>query len=167
MRRKEVCVELPVSNAVSRKKAVKASSLDLVDRMGRITLDGNAPIPTANDPGNSLGKLLEDSSSPDVHQFSAFLSSPTFLSLVSPNATSATTIQKLGEASYSEVFGLTAGGGESDVVVKVIPLLQLGSDVRNEVELPDCSVTEDVMREIEITQKMAGLPGHGFVDYLG
>lgn len=74
-----------------------------------------------------------------------------------------TTIRKYGEASYSEVF--TVGAEDTAVVVKVIPLL--GDNAEFDVELPDCSEIPDVVREIEMTRRMAGVPGGGFVDFLG
>jgi len=50
--------------------------------------------------------------------------------------------------------------------VKVIPL---GEESQSSVgeEKPDCSSCEDVKREIEITKRMTGLEGGGFVTFLG
>lgn len=170
-RRNEAIVQIPVSS----RKAVptnelRGSSIDLIERIERITISGAASAPASQEATSSLGKLLNSCSSDDIHPFSAFLTSPSFSSLVSPNSRSGPTSQKLGEASYSEVFGFGTAFDAPEVVVKVIPLITEalyrpgGPD---EVKLPDCSEPEDVLREIMITKKMAGLPGGGFVDFLG
>lgn len=74
------------------------------------------------------------------------------------------TVTKVGEASYSEVFGVTRSDGTDAVVVKVIPLTPACTST-NPGETPDCSAPGDVMREIEITKTLSGLAEGGFVDF--
>ncbi|WVQ96300.1 hypothetical protein IAU59_003404 [Kwoniella sp. CBS 9459] len=105
--------------------------------------------------------LLQTCSSPVVSSFDNFLTGdelPAYSSLT-----------KVGEASYSEVFGLTnQSTGRIEYVLKVIPLLlQNPADAPLDVPLPDCSRPEDVSREIEVTKRMSQVPGGGFVGYIG
>lgn len=172
VRRREVVVEIPVSSrkANTSRKPSRGSSTDLVEGLNRIKLNNSDESSGTGDAQFSLASLLKDCSSSTVHPFSAFLASSTFLSLVSPKSTSPTKAHKIGEASYSEVFSFSTGNSAPQAVVKVIPLFDealLRPDDRDEVELPDCSSPCDVLREIQITQKMAGLPGGGFVDFFG
>jgi hypothetical protein len=81
-------------------------------------------------------------------------------------------IRKIGEASYSEVFSIRASPEDTEVVVKIIPLLD--GDAREEPasddeaeEFPDCSDITEVMREIISTRHMGRVPGGGFIDFLG
>lgn len=72
---------------------------------------------------------------------------------------------KVGEASYSEVFGFSQSAEDADLVLKVIPLFS--GTVEADGSFPDCSSPEDVLREIEITKKMNQVPGGGFVEFRG
>ncbi|KAG9091035.1 hypothetical protein FRC06_000737 [Ceratobasidium sp. 370] len=64
--------------------------------------------------------------------------------------------RKIGEASYSEVFGL---GG---VVVKVVPLRMEGTEARADVDGPCVSEIEDMEKEIAITRAMGEIQS-GFI----
>ncbi|KAG9120134.1 hypothetical protein FRC07_004503, partial [Ceratobasidium sp. 392] len=64
--------------------------------------------------------------------------------------------RKIGEASYSEVFGL---GG---VVVKIIPLRMEGEDAILDVDGPFVSEAEDVEKEIAVTRAMGEIQ-NGFI----
>ena len=66
------------------------------------------------------------------------------------------TFQKIGEASYSEVFGI------SNVVLKVVPL---ASDNIDEANLPSTSCPKDVLKEIIVTRAM-GERCEGFIKLL-
>jgi len=172
MRRKEVFVEIPVlSRKVTRtRRAVRETTADLVEQIAKVTMTDNSNTTPSSAPKTSLEGLLKTCSNSEVQPFSIFLASPILSSIIVPDATSLSSIQKLGEASYSEVFSLTLATERPPIVMKVIPLFDdalLRPDERSEVELPDCSAPQDVLREIEITRKMAGLPGGGFVDFLG
>lgn len=61
--------------------------------------------------------------------------------------------QKVGEASYSEVFGI------GDVVLKVIPLMDEDneSNLDNSAELPSMSEARDVIKEIIVTRAMGNM----------
>ncbi|KAI5124739.1 hypothetical protein M0805_005374 [Coniferiporia weirii] len=71
--------------------------------------------------------------------------------------------QKVGEASYSEVFGI------GSVVLKVIPLFDEGNDIsaacKAEWETPPVSEVEDVLKEILVTRAM-GEVCKGFIKLL-
>ncbi|KAG8742435.1 hypothetical protein FRC10_001449 [Ceratobasidium sp. 414] len=64
--------------------------------------------------------------------------------------------RKIGEASYSEVFGL---GG---VVVKVVPLRVEGTEAGADIDEPCVSELEDVEKEIAITRAMGEIQS-GFI----
>jgi len=102
------------------------------------------------------------------HEFSAFIESFPFDPIVqdyygdgkSGNSCKAT-FQKIGEASYSEVFGI------GDVVLKVIPIRDEHSqlDVTLDSEGPAPSDGKDVLKEMIVTDAMGGLC-NGFVKLL-
>ncbi|WWC71025.1 uncharacterized protein I206_104978 [Kwoniella pini CBS 10737] len=119
------------------------------------------PLIPEEDPQIALNELLNICSSINVSPFSDFLAQGQLPEY--------DTIKKVGEASYSEVFGL-ACENEVKHVLKVIPLLSStlssASAGENRV-LPDCSRVQDVKREIEVTKRMSQVPGGGFVDYIG
>ena len=73
----------------------------------------------------------------------------------------AAAFQKIGEASFSEVFGI------GDVVLKVIPLRdeEAAGIIRADEDLPDPSDAKDVLREIIVTRAM-GEMCEGFVQLL-
>ena len=109
-----------------------------------------------------LEALLRAASSQETHDFDYFLTSSHLLDLLPSRAQPS--LSKIGEASYSEVFSVQRG--KQELVLKVVPLLPVrqreGTD-----EVPDCSSPEDVLREVEITKTLAGLPSGGFVDIKG
>lgn len=62
--------------------------------------------------------------------------------------------QKVGEASYSEVFGI------GNVVLKVIPLMDEDIDAINldhSVDQPSMSEAKDVLKEIIVTRAMGNM----------
>ncbi|WVR06590.1 hypothetical protein IAU60_003622 [Kwoniella sp. DSM 27419] len=122
----------------------------------------NAPTATPVVPV-TVDRLLESCSSQPIVGFSHFLTSgqlPPYNSLT-----------KVGEASYSEVYGLaSSSAGEFTSVqhvLKVIPLLDERVAKTAGVSLPDTSKIEDVKREIEVTKRMGKTPGGGFVEFIG
>jgi len=108
----------------------------------------------------------------EVHDFSAFISSPAVVALLDPETqASGPSFKKIGEASYSEVYSMGIQKGKK-IVIKVIPLVEHGNEVAVRVdgkELPDTSYPRDVLRELEITQRMGGGEGatSRFVNFLG
>jgi serine/threonine-protein kinase haspin len=102
------------------------------------------------------------------HEFSAFIESFPFDPIVQPideDFSSPTDVQfrKIGEASYSEVFGI------GNVVLKVIPLRDDTSASAptpiSEPETPFPSEAKDVLKEIIVTRAM-GEMCDGFVKLL-
>ncbi|WWC88402.1 uncharacterized protein L201_003313 [Kwoniella dendrophila CBS 6074] len=111
----------------------------------------------------ALDELLGVCSSSTIQPFSQFLTA------TGEELPQYDNIQKVGEASYSEVFGLKIKE-EVKYVLKVIPLLSPPStmtDETNDKPLPDCSKIGDVKKEIEVTKRMAQVPQGGFVEYIG
>jgi serine/threonine-protein kinase haspin len=113
--------------------------------------------------------LLRVCTTHEVLPWSAFLANPPFLCRGEAQKGRQAVITKTGEASYSEVYGITAAES-AGVVVKVIPLIssepvQFKKRITQE-DYPDCSEPKDVAREIEITRRMSELPQGGFVEFL-
>ncbi|KIR80431.1 HASPIN protein kinase [Cryptococcus gattii EJB2] len=107
-----------------------------------------------------LESLIQACSSTSVQPFSTFIKSfPLF------SASKDVFVTKVGEASYSEVFGFSQSTEDADLVLKVIPLFS--GIMETNGPFPDCSSPEDVLREIEITKKMNQVPGGGFVEFRG
>lgn len=111
-------------------------------------------------PPDYLLPLLSECSQTRPHEFSAFIETFPFdpvVQSVDPDVD--VLFHKIGEASFSEVFGI------GDVVLKVIP-------IRNEerysclmAEIPPCTEANDVLKEIIVTRAMGALC-HGFVTLL-
>ncbi|WWC96524.1 hypothetical protein V866_003392 [Kwoniella sp. B9012] len=110
------------------------------------------------DPQIALDDLLSACSSSSIGQFTNFLEGGQLPEYGS--------IRKVGEASYSEVFGLV-GNEEVRYVLKVIPLLSSAEVIKADGPMPDCTKMEDVKREIEVTKRMSQVPGGRFVEYIG
>ncbi|WVW84978.1 hypothetical protein I302_107014 [Kwoniella bestiolae CBS 10118] len=129
----------------------------LCDEIIDLTQDDQDEIP---DRQVSLNELLSTCSSTSIRSFSDFLGAGELPKYES--------IRKVGEASYSEVFGLVEGD-DVRYVLKVIPLLSTPSnaDGSENKPMPDCSKIEDVKREIQVTKRMSQVPGGGFVEYIG
>ncbi|KAJ7752748.1 hypothetical protein DFH07DRAFT_904186 [Mycena maculata] len=100
-----------------------------------------------------------------LHEFSAFIKSFPYDPLVCADARTALGFRKIGEASYSEVFGI------GDVVLKVIPLREEAqrrlrpNQKTPEVEGPAETDAKDVLKEIIVTHAM-GEVCDGFVKLL-
>lgn len=168
-------VVIPVTRPAT-KGPIRDSSPDLADRLAAVSLKpserpSTAPALDSTRSHSSIDSLLRTCSFFRPQPFKVFLSSPNFLFHTFSRRTfkDPPAIRKIGEASYSEVFGVSVVGRE-EVVIKVIPLIcesvpPVGS--KDKVELPDTSTVEDVVREIEVTKRMAQSPQGGFVDYLG
>lgn len=124
----------------------------------------DSPAPSVPD---YLRPLLRECSQEvcGLHEFSAFISTFPFDPILSsPNGPSSKHhFRKVGEASYSEVFGI------GDVVLKVIPLRDESSSAEGgdnsppeDVEQPAPTDVRDVLKEIIVTRAM-GEVYSGFV----
>jgi serine/threonine-protein kinase haspin len=113
-----------------------------------------------------LHGLLEECQQRGPHEFSAFVETFPFDPVVrSSDGTVSTPLQKfrkIGEASYSEVFGI------GDVVLKVIPLRDIAeaATINDIPESPPPSDASDVLREIVVTREIASTCGDGFTRLL-
>ncbi len=106
--------------------------------------------------------LLEECRQSTPHEFSAFIEMFPHDPIVRSHGTAGVpTFQKIGEASYSEVFGI------GDVVLKIIPLRDeaRGGPVHMDVDGPAPSDAKDVLKEIIVTRAM-GDSCTGFVELL-
>lgn len=119
-------------------------------------------------PPEYLLPLLDECAQATPHEFSAFIETFPFDQIVQPideNFDSLDDVQfrKIGEASYSEVFGI------GNVVLKVIPLRDDHSvsapAPTSEMETPFPSEAKDVLKEIIVTHAM-GEVCDGFVKLL-
>jgi len=115
-----------------------------------------------------LRPLLAECGQTTPHEFSAFVETFPFDPIIASSADDSDSVpldaregfRKIGEASYSEVFGI---GG---VVLKVIPLCSPSPPARVvEEDLPPPSDAEDVLREMIVT-RMMGDACSGFVRLL-
>ncbi|KAI0321935.1 hypothetical protein OF83DRAFT_1161476 [Amylostereum chailletii] len=112
-----------------------------------------------------LTPLLQECGQTAPHEFSAFIESFPFDPIVrsgNGNGAGSVSFQKIGEASYSEVFGI------GDVVLKVIPIRDEASDSAasaQDVETPSPSDAKDVLKEMIVTRAM-GEMSEGFIKLL-
>jgi serine/threonine-protein kinase haspin len=119
-------------------------------------------------PRHLLG-LLSECQQESPHEFSAFVDAfPTDVVVRQNTASPLTlggkkfTFRKVGEASYSEVFGI------GSVVLKIIPLQDESAKSSNasDCETPPPSKAADVLKEITVTRAMADVCGDSFVRLL-
>ncbi|KAI0353039.1 hypothetical protein OH77DRAFT_1591608 [Trametes cingulata] len=112
--------------------------------------------------------LLEECAQTCPHEFSAFIEMFPFDPIVRETSSSSLVgsgpprFQKIGEASFSEVFGI------GNVVLKIVPLRdeeRAGEDAQQAVEGPAPSDARDVLKEIIVTRAM-GASCAGFVELL-
>lgn len=152
---------------------ISALSIDLEEKH-----EPSTSVPVLS-PAEQLERLVSSCTSTNIHDFSAFITSPAVSSLLDPNtntstgSSTTTGFRKVGEASYSEVFSMGIVGGNK-IVIKVIPLVGHEEQVHEDEDgkqgdVPDTSYPKDVLRELEITQRMGGGEGatSGFVNFLG
>ncbi|KAF8138383.1 hypothetical protein EV363DRAFT_1251987 [Boletus edulis] len=97
-----------------------------------------------------LVPLLNECAQTSPYEFSAFIESFPFDPIVQSSAEDEDVgFRKIGEASYSEVFGI------GDVVLKIIPIRFGGESTHPETdEIPPPSDAEDVLKEIIVTKAM-------------
>ncbi|KAI0082363.1 hypothetical protein K474DRAFT_1655109 [Panus rudis PR-1116 ss-1] len=118
-----------------------------------------------------LRPLLDECSQSTPHEFSAFIEMFPLDPIVQTSHHGVTVndakgpyrFQKIGEASYSEVFGI------GDVVLKIIPLRdatgRVSSISEDELDSPAPSDVKDVIKEIVVTREMGEIC-EGFVKLL-
>jgi len=92
-------------------------------------------------------------------EFSAFIEAFPVHPVVQSTCSGPVAFQKIGEASYSEVFGI------GDVVLKIIPIRDEGCAVRDNVDTPPPSDAKDILKEVVVTRAM-GEMCNGFVSLL-
>ena len=115
------------------------------------------PAPT-HQPAHLLSLLDECGQSAPV-EFSAFIEAFPVHPIVQSSCSGPVAFQKIGEASYSEVFGI------GDIVLKIIPIRDEECSVRDDVDTPAPSDAKDILREIVVTRAL-GEMCHGFVSLL-
>ncbi|KAA1466590.1 hypothetical protein DENSPDRAFT_811728 [Dentipellis sp. KUC8613] len=135
------------------------TDLDLSIDFGElsISLPDSATYPPVAQPAH-LMPLLDECGQDAPHEFSAFIDTFPYDPIVrscfhSDEEMENVAFQKIGEASYSEVFGI------GDVVLKVIPIRDEGiisseHGLRADVETPSPSDAKDVLKEMIVTSAM-------------
>lgn len=113
-------------------------------------------------PPDYLLPLLAECQQTTPHEFSAFIETFPFDPVVRTRdqGPSKLEFRKIGEASYSEVFGI------GDVVLKIIPLRNEGDALGDaDVDSPSPSDAKDVLKEINVTKSMGEICD-GFIKLL-
>lgn len=103
--------------------------------------------------------LLDECGQEAPVEFSAFIEAFPLDPVVQSSCSGRATFQKIGEASYSEVFGI------GDIVLKIIPIRNEESFDEIDAETPAPSDAKDVLKEIVVTRAM-GEMCNGFVNLL-
>lgn len=162
-------VILPSTKSSSRNVSRPTVTVsDITEDVSHLSIE----VPTTITLLDEFNNLVSACTLTEVHDFSTFISSPAVVSLLDPeNQASGPSFKKIGEASYSEVYSMGIQKGKK-IVIKVIPLVGHGDEAAVSVdgkELPDTSYPRDVMRELEITQRMGAGEGatSRFVNILG
>lgn len=132
-----------------------ALSPEALAEVERLEAASAPPIPAY------VHSLLDECAQPTPHEFSAFIEMFPHDPIVRvPNSARLPTFQKIGEASFSEVFGI------GDVVLKIIPLRdEERRALAMDVDGPAPSDAKDVLKEIIVTRAM-GVCCQGFVELL-
>jgi serine/threonine-protein kinase haspin len=103
--------------------------------------------------------LLDECGQEAPVEFSAFIEAFPVHPVVWSSYSGHATFRKIGEASYSEVFGI------GDVVLKIIPIRNEEGLDEIDAETPAPSDAKDVLKEIVVTRAM-GEMCNGFVNLL-
>jgi len=131
-------------------------SIDLANfTLSSTPIDGDA-IP---DQPPHLIPLLDECGQEAPVEFSAFIEAFPVHPIVRSSCSGHATFQKIGEASYSEVFGI------GDVVLKIIPIRNEERPDEVDAETPAPSDANDILKEIVVTRAM-GEMCNGFVNLL-
>lgn len=166
------CVEIPSRAVQSTSKKSLIDIAGLTEDLGDLIIAASPSEPSRQASPSispslgSIDKLISSCSLSEICAFDDFLRSPALLNLLPSRAQPS--FAKIGEASYSEVFSIKRG--KFDLIIKVVPLLPACSSSllsQTDIEVPDCSSPDEVLREVEITKTMSRLKGGGFVDFKG
>ena len=103
--------------------------------------------------------LLDECGQDAPVEFSAFIEAFPVHPIVLSSCSGHATFQKIGEASYSEVFGI------GDIVLKIIPIRDEEGPNEIDAETPAPSDAKDVLKEIVVTRAM-GEMCNGFINLL-
>ncbi|VDB97040.1 unnamed protein product [Peniophora sp. CBMAI 1063] len=137
-------------------------SFDLETELQRLEIGSSSTTPEpASTFDACLQPLLAECDQPEPFEFSSFISTFPFDPVVAGRGADIG-FQKIGEASYSEVFGI------GDVVLKVVPLRSEATGQIYQaqgVETPPPSEPGDVLKEILVTRTMGNI-AQGFVKLL-
>ena len=131
-------------------------SIDLANFTLSSTPIDNDALP--NQPPHLI-PLLDECGQEAPVEFSAFIEAFPVHPVVQSSCSGHATFQKIGEASYSEVFGI------GDVVLKIIPIRNEEGSDEIDAETPAPSDAKDVLKEIVVTRAM-GEMCNGFVNLL-
>jgi serine/threonine-protein kinase haspin len=132
-------------------------SIDLANfTLSSTPIDNNNALPSQ--PLHLL-PLLDECGQEAPVEFSAFIKAFPVHPIVRSSCSGHATFQKIGEASYSEVFGI------GDVVLKIIPIRNEEGPDEIDAETPAPSDAKDVLKEIVVTRAM-GEMCNGFVNLL-
>ncbi|KAH9965795.1 hypothetical protein BC827DRAFT_767522 [Russula dissimulans] len=133
-------------------------SLDLADLTLSSTALESHPLP---DQPSHLVPLLDECGQNAPVEFSAFIEAFPVHPIVRSSCPgqAAFQFQKIGEASYSEVFGI------GDVVLKIIPIRNEECPDKIDTETPAPSDARDVLQEIIVTRALGEMCS-GFVNLL-
>ncbi|KAF7332260.1 Other/Haspin protein kinase [Mycena kentingensis (nom. inval.)] len=136
-----------------------AESLSDLTDLSEVLSSGSHQRPSTDTIPTYLQPLLSECGQQALHEFSAFIATFPFDPLVSGHRDVARGFKKIGEASYSEVYGI------ANVVLKIVPLhddSKRRKPAALEAEEPFASDVKDVLKEIIVTGAM-GSVCDGFV----
>lgn len=131
-------------------------SMDLADLMLSSTPSEDHAPP---DQPPHLIPLLNECGQTAPVEFSAFIEAFPVHPIVQSSCSGKAAFQKIGEASYSEVFGI------GDVVLKIVPIRNEECQDKIDAETPAPSDAKDVLNEIVVTRAL-GEMCDGFVSLL-
>jgi serine/threonine-protein kinase haspin len=114
---------------------------------------------TVNDQPPHLIPLLDECGQDAPIEFSAFIEAFPVHPIVKSSYSGRAEFQKIGEASYSEVFGI------GDVVLKIIPIRNEECLDKIDAEMPAPSDAKDILKEVLVTRAL-GETCNGFVNLL-
>jgi serine/threonine-protein kinase haspin len=103
--------------------------------------------------------LLDECGQDAPVEFSAFIEAFPVHPIVLSSCSGRASFQKIGEASYSEVFGI------GDVVLKVIPIRDEEYPDKTDAETPAPSDAKDILKEIVVTRALGEIC-NGFINLL-
>ena len=136
------------------------TDLDLSLDLAYLTLS-STPVENhaVHDQPPHLIPLLDECGQDAPVEFSAFIEAFPVHPIVQSSCPGRASFQKIGEASYSEVFGI------GDVVLKIIPIHNEEYPDKTNVETPAPSDAKDILQEIVVTRALGEIC-NGFINLL-